>query len=40
MLEASRAREAKEAVKRAQLQSGLLSYELDGLRAVVEGSTT
>ena len=36
VLEASLAREAKEAVKREQLQAGALSYELDGLRAVVE----
>jgi 4-hydroxy-4-methyl-2-oxoglutarate aldolase len=36
VLEASLAREQKEAAKRAQLQSGALSYELDGLRAVVE----
>lgn len=38
VLEASLAREAKEAVKREQLQSGLLSYDLDGLRGVVEGT--
>jgi 4-hydroxy-4-methyl-2-oxoglutarate aldolase len=37
VLEASLAREAKEADKRAKLETGLLSYELDGLRAVVEG---
>ena len=37
VLEASRAREEKEAVKRAKLQAGELSYELDGLRARVEG---
>ena len=36
VLEASLAREAKEADKRAKLQAGALSYELDGLRAVVE----
>jgi len=36
VLEASLAREQKEAVKRAKLQAGELSYELDGLRAVVE----
>src|SRR5205823_1950956 len=36
VLAASLEREAKEADKRAKLQSGLLSYELDGLRAVVE----
>jgi len=34
--EASRAREAKEADKRAKLQAGNLSYDLDGLREVVE----
>jgi 4-hydroxy-4-methyl-2-oxoglutarate aldolase len=38
VLEASRAREAKEAVKRERLQAGELSYEMDGLRAVVEGT--
>ena len=37
VLEASLAREAKEADKREKLQAGALSYELDGLRAVVEG---
>jgi 4-hydroxy-4-methyl-2-oxoglutarate aldolase len=37
VLEASLAREAKEAAKRAKLQAGELSYELDGLREVVEG---
>jgi 4-hydroxy-4-methyl-2-oxoglutarate aldolase len=36
VLEASRARESNEAEKREKLQSGLLSYDLDGLRAVVE----
>jgi 4-hydroxy-4-methyl-2-oxoglutarate aldolase len=36
VLGASLAREAMEADKRAKLQSGLLSYELDGLRARVE----
>jgi len=36
VLDASLAREAKEADKREKLQSGLLSYDLDGLRAVVE----
>jgi 4-hydroxy-4-methyl-2-oxoglutarate aldolase len=40
VLEASLAREAKEAAKREQLQAGLLSYELDGLRAVVEGTAS
>ena len=38
VLDASRAREEKEAVKRAQLEAGALSYELDGLRAIVEGA--
>jgi 4-hydroxy-4-methyl-2-oxoglutarate aldolase len=33
VLEASRAREAKEADKRAKLQAGALSFDLDGLRA-------
>ena len=37
VLEASRAREEKERVKREQLEGGALSYELDGLRAIVEG---
>ena len=36
VLAASLAREQKEALKRAKLQSGLNSYELDSLRAVVE----
>jgi 4-hydroxy-4-methyl-2-oxoglutarate aldolase len=36
VLEASRTREEKERVKRAKLEAGELSYELDGLRAVVE----
>jgi 4-hydroxy-4-methyl-2-oxoglutarate aldolase len=36
VLEASRAREEAERVKRAKLQDGALSYELDGLRAIVE----
>jgi 4-hydroxy-4-methyl-2-oxoglutarate aldolase len=36
VLEASLAREQKERVKRQKLQSGLNSYDLDGLRAVVE----
>ena len=35
VLEASREREAKEADKRAKLQAGALSYELDGLNARV-----
>ena len=37
VLEASLAREQKEHVKRARLRAGEKSYELDGLRAVVEG---
>jgi 4-hydroxy-4-methyl-2-oxoglutarate aldolase len=36
VLEASLAREEKERVKRAKLQAGEISYDLDGLRAVVE----
>jgi 4-hydroxy-4-methyl-2-oxoglutarate aldolase len=36
VLEASLAREEKERVKREKLQSGAKSYDLDGLRAVVE----
>jgi 4-hydroxy-4-methyl-2-oxoglutarate aldolase len=36
VLAASRAREEKERIKREQLQAGALSYELDGLRAIVE----
>jgi 4-hydroxy-4-methyl-2-oxoglutarate aldolase len=36
VLEASLAREAKERVKRVKLAAGELSYDLDGLRAVVE----
>ena len=39
ILEASRARVRSETVLRAQLQAGALSYDLSGLRAVVEGST-
>ena len=38
VLEASLAREEKEAVKRDKLRAGALSYDLDGLRAVVEGA--
>jgi 4-hydroxy-4-methyl-2-oxoglutarate aldolase len=38
ILEASRARVRSEATLRAQLQAGALSYDLSGLRAVVEGS--
>jgi 4-hydroxy-4-methyl-2-oxoglutarate aldolase len=37
VLEASLAREQKERVKREQLSAGAKSYDLDGLRAVVEG---
>jgi 4-hydroxy-4-methyl-2-oxoglutarate aldolase len=36
VLQASRAREERERVKRDRLRAGALSYELDGLRAVVE----
>jgi 4-hydroxy-4-methyl-2-oxoglutarate aldolase len=36
VLEAARARDKKERVKRAKLQAGELSYDLDGLRARVE----
>jgi 4-hydroxy-4-methyl-2-oxoglutarate aldolase len=36
VMAASLAREGKERLKREQLQAGALSYELDGLRAVVE----
>jgi 4-hydroxy-4-methyl-2-oxoglutarate aldolase len=38
VLEAARAREEKERVKRARLQAGELSYDIDGLRALVEGA--
>jgi len=38
ILEASRARVRSETALRAQLQAGALSYDLSGLRAVVEGS--
>ena len=37
VLEASLAREEKERVKREKLQGGELSYDLDGLRSIVEG---
>ncbi len=37
VLEASLAREEKERVKREQLRAGANSYDLDGLRAIVEG---
>jgi 4-hydroxy-4-methyl-2-oxoglutarate aldolase len=39
ILEASRARMCSETALRAQLQAGALSYDLSGLREVVEGST-
>ncbi len=38
VLEASRAREKKERVKRLKLQAGELSYDLDGLRERVEAT--
>jgi 4-hydroxy-4-methyl-2-oxoglutarate aldolase len=38
VLQAARAREDKERAKRARLEAGALSYEIDGLRAVVEGA--
>jgi 4-hydroxy-4-methyl-2-oxoglutarate aldolase len=38
VLEASRKREDNERVKRIKLQNGELSYDLDGLRARVEGA--
>ena len=38
VLDASRGRAEKERVKRAKLEDGALSYDLDGLRAIVEGS--
>ncbi len=37
VLEAALAREENERVKREKLQAGALSYDLDGLRAIVEG---
>ena len=37
VLDAARAREEKEAVKRGKLEEGALSYYLDGLHAVVDG---
>jgi 4-hydroxy-4-methyl-2-oxoglutarate aldolase len=39
VLEASRDRVAREREKRARLRGGALSYDLDGLRELVEGST-
>jgi 4-hydroxy-4-methyl-2-oxoglutarate aldolase len=38
VLEGALAREENERVKRAKLQQGELSYDLDGLRAIVEGA--
>jgi 4-hydroxy-4-methyl-2-oxoglutarate aldolase len=38
VLEASLARERREQLKREKLQAGALSYELDGLRKLVEGA--
>jgi 4-hydroxy-4-methyl-2-oxoglutarate aldolase len=38
VLDAAHEREAREAAKREQLQTGRLSYDLDGLRAIVEGA--
>jgi 4-hydroxy-4-methyl-2-oxoglutarate aldolase len=38
VLEASLAREEKERVKREKLRAGALSYDLDGLRGLVEGA--
>ncbi len=40
VLAASRERAERERVKRAKLETGLLSYDLDGLRARVEGSSS
>ena len=37
VLAAARARAEKERAKRAQLEAGALSYDLDGLRSLVEG---
>ena len=39
VLAASLEREEKERVKRARLAAGERSYDLDGLRAVVEGAS-
>jgi 4-hydroxy-4-methyl-2-oxoglutarate aldolase len=39
VVDLSLAREEKERVKRAKLQAGALSYDLDGLRARVEGAS-
>jgi 4-hydroxy-4-methyl-2-oxoglutarate aldolase len=38
VLEAARERAGRERDKRARLQAGALSYELDGLRELVEGA--
>jgi 4-hydroxy-4-methyl-2-oxoglutarate aldolase len=38
VLDAARGREEREAIKRARLRGGALSYEIDGLRARVEGT--
>jgi len=38
VLEASRERAERERVKRAELEQGALSYEIDGLRERVEGA--
>jgi 4-hydroxy-4-methyl-2-oxoglutarate aldolase len=38
VLEAARERAGRERDKRARLQAGGLSYELDGLRELVEGA--
>jgi 4-hydroxy-4-methyl-2-oxoglutarate aldolase len=40
VLAGAQAREAKEIAKRERLQAGELSYETDGLRAVVEGAAS
>ena len=37
VLAAARARAEREREKRAKLQAGALSYDLDGLRSLVEG---
>jgi 4-hydroxy-4-methyl-2-oxoglutarate aldolase len=39
VLAAALQREANESVKRARLQRGELSYEIDGLRALVQGAS-
>jgi 4-hydroxy-4-methyl-2-oxoglutarate aldolase len=39
VLAAARERAAREVDKRAKLQAGALSYDLDNLRALVEGKT-